>query len=261
MIPLGAIATWGPNNTPVSISHQGQNVAATLSFNLVPGKSLSDAQAEIRDAIAAIGMPNTVHGAFQGTAAAFQDSNSSTPLLILSALIAVYMVLGILYESYVHPITVLSTLPSAGVGAVLALLLFHVEFSIIALIGVILLIGIVKKNAILIIDFALKAEAQGATPMEAIYQASMLRFRPILMTTVAAILGAVPLAFAFGEGGELRQPLGVAIIGGLVASQILTLLTTPVVYIYMDRLRHVRWFQRRRRAPLPLSPAPERGAS
>ena len=263
MIPLATIATWQLNNTPISVSHQGQTVAATVSFNLKPGRSLSDAQSEMAAAIAAIGMPNAVHGSFQGTAGAFQATGSSPVLLIGGALLAVYMVLGILYESYVHPITVLSTLPSAGVGAFLALLVFHVEFSIIALIGVILLIGIVKKNAILIIDFALQAERAGATPMEAIYRASLLRFRPILMTTVAAILGAVPLALAFGEGGELRQPLGVTIIGGLVASQILTLLTTPVVYIYMDRLRHVqlfRRFRRRRPRPAPLHPVTGQGS-
>ena len=261
MIPLGVISSWKPNNTPVSVSHQGQTVAATLSFNLVPGRSLSDAQSEVTAAIAAIGMPNAVHGSFQGTAGAFAASGNSPVLLVLGALLAVYMVLGVLYESYVHPITVLSTLPSAGVGAFLALLVFHVEFSIIALIGVILLIGIVKKNAILIIDFALQAERAGATPMEAIYRASMLRFRPILMTTVAAILGAVPLALAFGEGGELRQPLGVTIIGGLVASQILTLLTTPVVYIYMDRLRYLRLFRRRPRpGTAPLQPVTGQGS-
>ena len=263
MVPLATVANWQPNNTPVSVSHQGQTVAATISFNLVPGRSLSDAQTEMAAAIAAIGMPNAVHGSFQGTAGAFSATGSSPVLLIGGALLAVYMVLGILYESYVHPITVLSTLPSAGVGAFLALLVFHVEFSIIALIGVILLIGIVKKNAILIIDFALHAERAGATPMEAIYHASMLRFRPILMTTVAAILGAVPLALAFGEGGELRQPLGVTIIGGLVASQILTLLTTPVVYIYMDRLRHMQLFRRfgrRRPQPAPLHPVTGQGS-
>ena len=251
MIPLASISDWGPNNTPISVSHQGQSVATTLSFNLAPGYSLSDAQKVVREASATIGMPNAVHGGFQGTAQQFQDSLSSQPLLILAALVAVYMVLGILYESYVHPITVLSTLPSAGVGAVLALMLFHIEFTIIALIGVILLIGIVKKNAILIIDFALQAERAGATPMEAIYRASMLRFRPILMTTVAAVLGAVPLALGLGEGGEIRQPLGVTIIGGLVASQVLTLLTTPVVYIYMDRLRGLKPFWKRKGAPGP----------
>ena len=209
-------------------------------------------------------MPGAVHGGNQGTAQAFTDSLSTEPLLILAALVAVYLVLGVLYESYVHPITVLSTLPSAGVGAVLALLIFHLEFSIIALIGVILLIGIVKKNAILIIDFALQAEREGATPMQAIYQASMLRFRPILMTTVAAILGALPLAFGLGEGGELRQPLGVTIIGGLVASQILTLLTTPVVYIYMDRFRHRRPRTLRRRRLfgfINATSTPERGST
>jgi multidrug efflux pump len=183
-------------------------------------------------------MPANIHGSFQGTAKVFQQSLSSEPLLILAALVAIYVVLGILYESYVHPLTVLSTLPSAGIGAVIALIVFHTEFSIIALIGVILLIGIVKKNAILMIDFALDAErAQGLSTRDAIYQACLLRFRPIMMTTFAAMLGALPLAVAWGEGSELRRPLGITIIGGLLVSQVLTLLTTPVVYLYLDRWR------------------------
>jgi multidrug efflux pump len=241
MVPLSAFATYGPDFTPVSVNHQDSSVATTISFNLPPGKSLSDAAVSVNNAINAIHMPGTIHGGFSGTAQAFQASMASVPILILAALAAVYIILGILYESYVHPITVLSTLPSAGVGAVAALIIFHVQFDIIALIGVILLIGIVKKNAILIIDFALSAEReQGLDTREAIYQACMLRFRPILMTTCAAILGALPLALGIGVGGELRRPLGIAIIGGLTVSQVLTLLTTPVVYLYMDKLRKPR---------------------
>ena len=241
MTPFPSFSTYAPNSTPTSVNHQDQSVAATISFNLAPGKSLSDAQNSIASAVSTIHMPNTVIGGFKGTAQLFADSFKSQPLLILSALLAVYIVLGVLYESYIHPITVLSTLPSAGVGAVAALMLFQIQFDIIALIGVILLIGIVKKNAIMIIDFALVAERdQGLSTRDAIYQACMLRFRPILMTTMAAILGALPLALGLGEGGELRRPLGVAIIGGLVASQVLTLLTTPVVYLYMDKLRKPR---------------------
>ena len=237
MIPLTAISTISLAATPVEINHQDSSVATTLSFNLAPGKSLSDAQAEIANCIATINMPRTVHGSFGGTAATAQQSNSSQGLLILAAILTIYIVLGILYESYVHPITVLSTLPSAGIGALLALMAFHTEFSLIALIGVILLIGIVKKNAILIIDFALARERAGWSPEDAIFEACRLRFRPIMMTTAAAVLGAVPLAIGFGEGSELRQPLGVTIIGGLIASQALTLLTTPVVYLYMDKVR------------------------
>jgi multidrug efflux pump len=238
IVPLTAIAGFSQTAVPTSINHQDASPATTISFNLAPGKSLSDASLAVSQAAAAIGMPAAVHGSFQGTAKVFQDSLSNEPVLILAALIAVYIVLGVLYESYIHPLTVLSTLPSAGVGAVVALLLFHTEFSIIALIGVILLIGIVKKNAILIIDFALDAERNlGLSTRDAIYQASLLRFRPIMMTTFAAILGALPLAVAWGEGSELRRPLGITIIGGLLVSQVLTLLTTPVVYLYMDRWR------------------------
>ena len=238
MVPLSAIARFAESATPTSVNHQDGELATTVSYNLNPGFSLTDGEAAVRQAEADIGMPTNVRGSFQGTAAAAQESSKEQPLLILAAIVVIYIVLGILYESLVHPVTVLSTLPSAGVGAVLALLLFKMEFSIIALIGVFLLIGIVKKNAILIIDFALEAErARGLSATEAVREACMLRFRPILMTTLAAALGALPLAIGFGEGSELRRPLGIAIIGGLVASQLLTLLTTPVVYVLLDKLR------------------------
>ncbi|WP_322399728.1 efflux RND transporter permease subunit [Massilia luteola] len=238
MVPLSAIARFAERSTPSSVNHQDGELATTISFNLAQGYSLSEARQAVAQAEADIGMPVNVRGSFQGQAKQAQESSQQQPLLILAAIVVIYIVLGILYESLVHPITVLSTLPSAGVGAVLALLLFHMEFSIIALIGVFLLIGIVKKNAILIIDFALEAErARGLSATEAVREACLLRFRPILMTTLAAALGALPLAIGFGEGSELRQPLGIAIIGGLVASQLLTLLTTPVVYVYLDKLR------------------------
>jgi multidrug efflux pump len=238
MVPLATIASFANSSAPSSINHQNTSLATTIAFNLAPGASLSDAAAAFADAANEIRMPATVRGSFQGTARTFQTSLGDEPMLIGAALLAIYIILGILYESYVHPLTVLSTLPSAGVGAVLALLLFNMEFSIIALIGVILLIGIVKKNAILIIDFALDAErTRGLSPRAAIREAAMLRFRPILMTTLAAALGALPLAIGFGEGAELRRPLGISIIGGLLVSQVLPLLTTPVVYLYMDKLR------------------------
>ncbi|MDR3512938.1 MAG: efflux RND transporter permease subunit [Caulobacteraceae bacterium] len=263
IVPLTAIAQFSQTSVPTSVNHQDVSPATTLSFNLAPGKSLSDANASLAQAAAAIGMPASVHGSFQGTAKIFQQSLSGEPVLILAALIAVYIVLGVLYESYIHPLTVLSTLPSAGVGAVTALLLFQTEFSIIALIGVILLIGIVKKNAILIIDFALDAErAHGLSTRDAIYQACLLRFRPIMMTTFAAMLGALPLAVAWGEGSELRRPLGITIIGGLLVSQVLTLLTTPVVYLYLDRWRR-RTGDESRLSHLqhgPTPPAPEPAA-
>jgi multidrug efflux pump len=245
MIPLAQVATFKQGATPLAVNHQGLLVATTISFNLPEGVSLSDAVATVDATMNRIGVPATVRGTFQGTAKAFQDSLNNQPFLVLAALITIYIVLGVLYESYVHPLTILSTLPSAGVGALLALMAFHTEFSIMALIGVILLIGIVKKNAIMMIDFALDAErSRGLSSVDAIYEACLLRFRPIMMTTMAALLGALPLAIGMGEGGELRQPLGIAIVGGLVLSQVLTLYTTPVIYLYMDRFR--LWSLRRR---------------
>jgi multidrug efflux pump len=238
MTPLSAISTVTQKATDTSINHQNGELATTVSFNLADGANLDDAKAAIKAAEASIGMPINVRGSFAGTAASAQDLAKQMPLLIGAALVAIYLVLGILYESYIHPLTVLSTLPAAGVGAVLALMLFKMEFSVIALIGVFLLLGIVKKNAILIIDFALDAQrSRGLSAIDAVREASMLRFRPILMTTLAAGLGVLPLAIGFGEGAELRRPLGVTIIGGLIASQLLTLLTTPVVYVYLDKLR------------------------
>jgi multidrug efflux pump len=237
-VPLSAFAHYEPTATPLVVNHQGQFAAATISFNLPLGISLSGATRAIDDAMLKLGVPNSVHGSFQGTAGAFQASLNSQPLLILAALIAVYLVLGILYESLIHPLTILSTLPSSGVGALLALMAFGSEFSIIALIGVILLIGIVKKNAIMMIDFAIDAERRGGlSPRDAIHQACLLRFRPIMITTVAALLGAIPLAIGFSDGAEFRRPLGIAIVGGLILSQLLTLYTTPVVYLYLDRFR------------------------
>ena len=240
-VPLSAFTRFEPRQATLAINHQGQFPAATISFNLAPGKSIGDAVEAVNRANAELTrdehMPASVNARFQGTAASFEASLQNEPILILAALIVVYIVLGVLYESYIHPITILSTLPSAGVGAILALLLFHVDLSVIALIGIILLIGIVKKNAIMMIDFALEAERdQGLTPTEAIYQACLLRFRPIMMTTMAALLGGVPLALGTGTGSELRRPLGITIVGGLIVSQVLTLFTTPVVYLFFDRL-------------------------
>ena len=258
MTPLSAIASVAQNATPTSVNHQNGELATTVSFNLADGKALADARVAIAAAEAEIGMPTTVRGSFEGQARQATEQNNQQPLLILAAIVAIYIVLGILYESYVHPVTVLSTLPAAGVGAVIALLIFKMEFSIIALIGVFLLLGIVKKNAILIIDFALDAQrSRGLTAQEAVREASLLRFRPILMTTLAAALGALPLAIGFGEGAELRRPLGVAIIGGLIASQLLTLITTPVVYVYLDRLRgKARDKDERHLAHHPTTPEP-----
>jgi multidrug efflux pump len=237
MIPFSAFARWDPGHTPLGVNHQGNFVATTISFNLPPDEPLSTAVAAIDRTMAEIRMPGSIHGGFQGTARTFQQSLSDEPLLILAALAAVYIVLGILYESYAHPLTILSTLPSAGVGALLALMAFHVEFTVMSLIGVILLIGIVKKNAIMMVDFAIDAERDGISPRDAIYRASLMRFRPIMMTTCAALLGALPLAFGHGEGADLRRPLGISIVGGLIVSQLLTLYTTPVVYLYIDRLQ------------------------
>jgi len=238
MVPLSAIAHLAQRPAASAVNHQDAELATTISYNLAEGYTMSDAQAAVREAEAQIALPNNVRGSLQGTARAAQDSQGQQPMLILAAIVVIYILLGILYESLVHPVTVLSTLPSAGVGAVLALLIFKMELSIIALIGLFLLIGIVKKNAILIIDFALEAErSRGLSPLAAVREACLLRFRPILMTTLAAALGALPLAIGFGEGAELRRPLGVAIIGGLIASQVITLLTTPVVYLLLDKLR------------------------
>jgi multidrug efflux pump len=256
-VPLSAFTHFEPRATNLAVNHQAQFPAVTLSFNLAPGVALSEAVTAIDVAMHELGLPQGVHGSFQGAAQAFQASLTSEPMLILAALLTVYLVLGVLYESYIHPITILSTLPSAGVGALLALLLYGMELNVMGLIGIILLIGIVKKNAIMMIDFALEAErGQGIGPAEAIYQACLLRFRPIMMTTLAALLGALPLALGRGVGAELRRPLGVAIVGGLIVSQALTLFTTPVIYLYLDRLR--TWSLRARssvrqrvRGPLP----------
>jgi multidrug efflux pump len=236
-VPLSMVAHWEQSHTQLSIGHQGQFPSTVVSFNLAPGKALGDAVKAVNAVEQRIQMPASINASFEGTAAAFQTSLSNEPLLILAALITVYIVLGVLYESYIHPITIISTLPSAGVGALLALIITRVEFSVIALIGIILLIGIVQKNAIMMIDFALQAERDEGKPAEAaIFQACLLRFRPIIMTTMAALLGGLPLALGGGVGAELRMPLGVTIVGGLILSQMLTLFTTPVVYLYFDKL-------------------------
>jgi len=255
-VPLLSFATYGLTNTPLAVNHQGQFAASTISFNLPLGVSLSQATEAIQKTMDRIGVPGSIRGSFQGTAQTFKQSSQSQPWLILAAIIAIYIVLGILYESYIHPVTILSTLPSAGVGALLALLIFNTEFSIMSLIGVILLIGLVKKNAILMIDFALDQERkEGKSPEEAIFTACLMRFRPIMMTTMAALFGALPLILLTGEGSELRRPLGISIVGGLIVSQILTLYTTPVVYLYLDRFRLfcVKVFTRKgNRVPEPV---------
>jgi len=244
-IPLSAITRFEMKSSPLSVNHQGQFPVVTISFNLAPNASLGEATKAFDKAQREIGMPLSVQGAFQGTAASFQASLSNEPLLILAALVTVYIVLGVLYESYIHPITILSTLPSAGVGAILALLICGQELSVVALIGIILLIGIVKKNGIMMIDFALEAERkEQKRPEDAIYEACLLRFRPIMMTTMAALLAGLPLALGNGIGSELRRPLGVSMVGGLLLSQVLTLYTTPVIYIFFDRLAH-RYSSRR----------------
>jgi multidrug efflux pump len=250
-VPLSAFAKWAPTTAPLAVSHQGLFPAATISFNLAQGVALGDAVRAINTAATRVGLPDTIHTTFAGTAQAYQESLGSQPMLIATALATVFIVLGMLYESYIHPITILSTIPSAGAGALLALMMTGTELTVIALIGIVLLIGIVKKNAIMMVDFALAAERQeGKSPRDAIFEASLLRFRPILMTTMAAMLGALPLALGTGTGSELRRPLGIAIIGGLIVSQMLTLFTTPVVYLYFDRLQ--RWRGRRQvRAVLP----------
>jgi multidrug efflux pump len=255
MIPLSAVAHFTTGATPLAVNHQGLLVANTISFNLPPNVPLSTAVSTIDATMNRIGVPATIKGSFQGTAKVFQQSLNNQPFLILAALVTIYIVLGVLYESYVHPLTILSTLPSAGVGALLALMAFKTEFSIMALIGVILLIGIVKKNAIMMIDFALEAERKRhLSPLDAIREACLLRFRPIMMTTMAAMLGALPLALGVGEGGELRQPLGISIVGGLALSQVLTLYSTPVIYLYLDRFR--LWSQRLRGNAAPHTPGP-----
>jgi multidrug efflux pump subunit AcrB len=253
-VPLSAITRFEPTTAPITVSHQGQFPSVTVSFNLAPGVALSDAVKTIQLMQQRIEMPARIHGSFSGTLQAFQASLASMPILIITALLAVYIVLGILYESYIHPLTIiLSTIPPAGVGAFLALMLFHTDLSVIAAIGIVLLIGIVKKNGIMMIDFALAAEReQGQPPAEAIFQACLLRFRPIMMTTLAAMFGALPLVVGMGNGSELRRPLGIAIVGGLLVSQVLTLYTTPVVYLEIDRLR-LRW-EAWRRGPIVATP-------
>jgi multidrug efflux pump subunit AcrB len=249
MVPLSAFTHFERTATSLAVNHQSQFPSVTVSFNLAPGVALGEAVKSIEEAQREMGFPASIRSSFAGTAQAFKASLANEPFLILAALVTVYIVLGILYESYIHPITILSTLPSAGVGAILALLIFRTELSVIALIGIILLIGIVKKNGIMMVDFALEAERkEGKGPVEAIYEACLLRFRPIMMTTMAALFGALPLALGRGVGSELRRPLGITIVGGLLISQMLTLFTTPVMYLYLDRLRW--WLKGRRGRPV-----------
>ncbi|PYJ41802.1 MAG: hypothetical protein DME86_07155 [Verrucomicrobia bacterium] len=262
-VPLSTIAHFQASNTPLSVNHQGQFPCVTITFNTAPGASLGEATQIIQRATKELGMPSGIRGTFAGTAQVFQSSLATEPLLILTALIAVYIMLGMLYESLIHPLTILSTLPSAGLGALLAMLVTGDELSIVSIIGIILLIGIVKKNAIMMVDFALDAERhEGLSPEESIYQACLIRFRPIMMTTMAALFGALPLAIGMGIGSELRKPLGIAIVGGLIVSQMLTLYTTPVIYLFLDQLRQ-RWALRRRGANLPApgwqTPQPSAG--
>jgi multidrug efflux pump len=238
-IPLSAFSHFETTTEPLSITHQGQFPSITVSFNLAPNASLGSAIEDIDKLQKSMNMPASLQADFQGTAASFRNSLSNEPLLILAALVTVYIVLGVLYESFIHPVTILSTLPSAGVGAFLALILFHQDLSVVAIIGIVLLIGIVKKNGIMMVDFALEAEREhGKNSTDAIYEACLLRFRPIMMTTMAALLGGIPLAFGSGIGSELRRPLGIAMVGGLLLSQVLTLYTTPVIYIFFDNLAH-----------------------
>jgi multidrug efflux pump subunit AcrB len=259
-VPLSAIAHFSNTVEPLTVNHQGQFPAVTLSFNVAPGYALGQAVDRIQEIQEQLRTPITLQGTFQGTAQEFQKSLNSMPLLIVAAIFVVYIVLGVLYESYIHPITILSALPSAGVGALIMLVLFGYELTVIAIVGIVLLIGIVKKNAIMMIDFALEAErTEGKSPLEAIHEACLLRFRPIMMTTMAALFGGLPLAFGFGAGSELRRPLGIAIVGGLIVSQALTLYTTPVIYLYLERAS--RWIQSkgwRRRAPLQAVDKPLR---
>jgi multidrug efflux pump subunit AcrB len=241
-IPLSAFTRYQPGNTAMTVNHQGQFPAITLSFNLAPNVALGNAVTAVEVAVRDVGLPSSIQANFSGTAQAFQSSLKNQPFLILAAIVTVYIVLGMLYESYIHPITILSTLPSAGVGALVALRICRTDLSVIAIIGIILLIGIVKKNAIMMVDFAIETERSGKTPEESIYEACRLRFRPIMMTTMAALLGGLPLALGTGTGSELRRPLGISIVGVLMVSQLLTLFTTPVVYLYMDRFQV--WFAR-----------------
>jgi len=237
-IPLSSFAHWQPTNAPLSVNHEGLSASSTISFNLPDGVALSTASDAIERAMTRLGVPADVRGSFAGTAKAFQQTQHSQLILILAAIATVYIVLGVLYESYIHPLTILSTLPSAGIGALLALELFNAPFSLIALIGILLLIGIVKKNAIMMVDFALTTQRQsGISAFDAIFQACQLRFRPIIMTTLAALFGALPLVLSSGDGADMRQPLGITIVGGLVVSQLMTLYTTPVIYLFFDKLR------------------------